>query len=358
MSKRIPGFDVARAYSIFGMYVVNFNFCFGSFAGDTALGKFLNFFIGNSTSVFIILAGVGVSMMTHSGFLNPEERSNLRKKVIRRSWFLFALGLALFSWWPGDILHFYGGYMHFAAFLLFVPSRYLLLTALAVISVFHVLLFFIPVETGWQVGTAAYLDFWTIEGFLRNTLYNGWNSILPWFAYFLLGMWLGRLNWDESKVVRRIFLSGLIVFIAMEGLRFLAGMGIFNSKVSAYIMSEYFPPFLVFMLITASYALMVIAICVWLSRKFSSSWFIQSFAKTGQMTLSNYVIHSTIGMILLSWLTNKHYTGLIEDETPSTPLFILLFVIFFFTASVLFSVIWSKYFKKGPVEMLMRKLAG
>ena len=31
--------------------------------------------------------------------------------------------------------------------------------------------------------------------------------------------------------------------------------------------------------------------------------------KTGQLTLSNYVIHLTLGMLLLAGLTGKPYTG-------------------------------------------------
>jgi uncharacterized protein len=30
MKQRILGFDLARAYAIFGMYIVNFTFCFGT----------------------------------------------------------------------------------------------------------------------------------------------------------------------------------------------------------------------------------------------------------------------------------------------------------------------------------------
>lgn len=63
MSNRILGLDVARAYAIFGMLIVNFNFCFGSFQDQSALGRFLNLFTGNSTAIFIICAGMGVSLL-------------------------------------------------------------------------------------------------------------------------------------------------------------------------------------------------------------------------------------------------------------------------------------------------------
>lgn len=195
MRQRIIGFDLARAYAIFGMFIVNFNFCFGSFQDKTLLGQSLNLFTGNSTAIFVICAGMGVSLMT--GSLNEyslEKKKKFTSIILKRSWFLFVVGLLLYNWWPGDILHFYGGYMHIAASLLFVPRKYLLWGAISAIIVFHVLLFIIPIETSWNFTTYKYEDFWTLNGFLRNTLYNGWNSIFPWIAYFLLGMWLGRIN--------------------------------------------------------------------------------------------------------------------------------------------------------------------
>jgi len=66
MKQRIIGFDLATAYAIFGMFIVNFNFSFGSVINPTdAAGHFLNIFTGNSTAIFIICAGMGVSLMTN-----------------------------------------------------------------------------------------------------------------------------------------------------------------------------------------------------------------------------------------------------------------------------------------------------
>jgi uncharacterized protein len=220
-NKRIIGFDLARAYAIFGMYIVNFNFCFGSiWQSNEPLSRFLSAFTGNSTSIFIILAGMGVSFMANKYGDNETHKAKLKSIILKRSWFLLALGLLLYPWWQGDILHFYGSYMHIAAFLLFVPKRRYLLLALSAIVVYHILLFIIPFDTGWNLSNYSYADFWTPLGFLRNTLYNGWNSVFPWVAYFLLGMYLGKLNWQDKTLIRKVFLIGLGAFIGFEGIRF------------------------------------------------------------------------------------------------------------------------------------------
>jgi uncharacterized protein len=213
---RIIGFDLARAYAIFGMYIVNFVFCFGDFQDKRPLGYFLNLFIGNSTSIFIILAGMGLSFMTNRTYYSAEEQKKLKTVVLKRSWFLFFLGLLLYNWWPGDILHFYGGYMHIAAFMLFLPKKYYVWTAIISIVIFHILLLIIPVKTSWDFSTFKYADFWTPLGFLRNTLYNGWNSIFPWLSYFMVGMWLGRQNWKNKSTLIVTFMAGLTIFLVLK----------------------------------------------------------------------------------------------------------------------------------------------
>lgn len=359
MKDRIIGFDLARAYAIFGMFIVNFNFCFGNVnQTEEPIGRFLNLFTGNSTSIFIILAGMGVSLMTRKSEYSKVEKAKYKSIILKRSWFLFFAGLLLFTWWSGDILHFYGGYMHIAAFILFVPKRYYLWIALAVIIIYHILLSLIPVDTSWNFNTYKYTDFWTPAGFLRNTLYNGWNSMFPWFSFFVIGMWLGKLDWHNKSIRRNIFIFGLLLFSIIQLIRLWARSPFVDDFTHRYILSEYFPPYLPFLLVTAGFALMVIPVCMYLGEKFKEAKIINYLAKTGQMTLSHYIIHIIIGMLILEQLTGKTYTGFLEDETPTEPIYILLYAIAFFVLTVGFSWFWSKKFKNGPFETLMRKISG
>lgn len=357
MHQRIPGFDLARAYAIFGMFIVNFNFSFGAFGSPSATGRFLNLFIGNSTAIFIICAGMGLSLMI-SGSENKlnEEKKKYRSVILKRSWFLFGLGLLLYNWWPGDILHFYGGYMHIAAFLLFADNKKLLLIALAAIAAFHILHFLIPIQTGWDPLT-RYVDFWTVQGFLRNTFYNGWNSIFPWLAYFLLGMWLGRLNWKDGALRRKIFVAALVCFLLFQAVRWFAVYRQFNREVMDYIMCDYFPPYLPFMILTSSFALMVITACIWLGDKFNGALPVKWLADTGKMTLTLYVLHVTLGMLLLEAISGRQYTGFLQTQHPVDPFHILVYAALFFIASLAFSALWTKYFGRGPLEILMRKFS-
>ena len=85
MKQRIIGFDLARAYAIFGMYIVNFNFSFGSvMSPNDSIGHFLNIFTGNSTAIFIICAGMVLSLMCNKKTLTVKEIADLKSKVVKR----------------------------------------------------------------------------------------------------------------------------------------------------------------------------------------------------------------------------------------------------------------------------------
>jgi uncharacterized membrane protein YeiB len=172
----------------------------------------------------------------------------------------------------------------------------------------------------------------------------------------MFGIWLGRLNWQNKETKINILIVGLIIFLLFEGLRLLVKNGVFMQYWN-YIMSDYFPAYIPYIMITTGFALMVISICMFIGDKFSTNRFIGLLVKTGRMTLSHYVIHLTIGMIVLAKLTGKHYTGYLEEELPTSPVYIFTYAIMFFIYSIIFSHLWSKRFKNGPLEMLMRKIS-
>lgn len=357
-NNRIIGFDLARAYALFGMFIVNFNTVFGSHANHDGLSGFLNLFNGNSSTLFVILAGMGVALMSNRQHYDEIEKKNIKSIVLKRSWFLFSIGLLLYTWWPADILHFYGGYMHVAAFLLFVPKRWYLVSAVLAIITWHVLFFIIPFESGWDFTILQYIDFWTIPGFIRNTFYNGWNPIFPWIAYFLLGMWLGRLNWNDKALKIKIFVMAEIIYLATEGLRYLAENSDLSSDVKIYLTADYLPPTLPFMLSTASLSSVILVCTFWIGEKINHTRFASILANTGRMTFTHYILSLTIGMIVLALLSGKTYTGAITDQSPLSPLVILIYSVCYFGAAVLFSTLWSARFKNGPFEMLVRKISG
>jgi uncharacterized membrane protein YeiB len=354
MNNRIIGFDLARAYAIFGMFIVNYNVTFGDYQDSSLTGRFLAMFAGNSSTVFIILAGMGTSLLAKKYESSLEEKSILKKVLLRRALFLFVSGLLLNLWWPADILHMYGCYMAIAAFILFFKPGLYLIGAAAVITVFHLLTAIIPYGIGWNFHSFQYMDFYTVEGFLRHTFYNGWNPVFPWMAYFLLGLYLGSFDWKSPKVQKRIFLIGLAMhlkIIAVEDVSYRLNL---SEELMYFIHADYLPPLLPFLISTSGFSLILISGFMFIGIRVGNSKSAQYFALTGQMTFTHYVSHLTIGIIILSMITGKEFGENIRDEIPNQPLFILCFSVVYFAACLLFSALWSRYLKKGPLEILMR----
>ena len=171
-------------------------------------------------------------------------------------------------------------------------------------------------------------------------------------------MWLGRLDWQPARTRYQVFMVGLFVFLLVQGLRLLVRRGHFSAFWSNYLMAEYTPAYLPFVLVTLAFALMVLPVCLAIGDRFPTHWLVGALQKTGQLTLSNYVIHLTLGNILLAALTGKHYTGLLEDEMPTPAAYILAYACAFYAASVVFSYWWRKRFNNGPLETLMRTISG
>jgi uncharacterized membrane protein YeiB len=248
--------------------------------------------------------------------------------------------------------------MHIAVFLLFVPRAWLLIASFTSVLIFHILVLVIPYESGWSFDTLEYRDFWTLEGFLRNTFYNGWNPVFPWLAYFINGMYLGRIDLSNARIQRRVFLLGLFMYLSMELLRTLSNKLQAPEQWLRFVDADYLPPFLPFLVSTSGFGLMIIVIFMYIGQRASGYWLINDLAKTGQMTLTHYVSHLTTGLLLFAVLTGRNYSTGPEKHESSSAIYILLYSIAFFVVSLLFSKYWSKRFPKGPLETLMRKLAG
>lgn len=354
---RIIGFDLARTYAIFGMFIVNFNIVFGNFSDKTGLNYFLSMFSGNSATVFVMLAGMGIALLTNREYYSYDEKVRLRNTILKRALFLFVIGLLLQLFWPADILHYYGGYMTFAAFLLFANRKYYLWVSTIAVLTFHFLFIFIPFETNWNFETLQYNNFWTLDGFVINFFYNGWNSVFPWLAFFTTGLYLGRLKWQESNTQKRMFIIGLIFYLTVIVIQYLANTFSDNLELQELINADYLPPMLPFMLSTTGFGFMLISIFMFLGNLVADKKWANDLAKVGQMTLSHYISHLTIGLFIFAQIYSIDFIKKVPRQKFIEPEYILLFSIFYFILSFIFTKLWTMKFKNGPFETIMRKVS-
>jgi uncharacterized membrane protein YeiB len=356
MKQRIIGIDVARALAVIGMIFVNFKVVFGEH-GRPWVEYVASIFDGKAAATFVVLAGVGLALMTNSALKNNDSQrlKTARIRIAKRALFLFVVGLSYIVIWPADILHFYGIYMLVILLLLTSNEKTILMSAIALILLYPLLIGFWNYETGWNFDTLDYLDFWSFNGFFRNLFFNGFHPVIPWTAFMLFGFWFGKQDLHNDKFVKKTFWMSTIIFISIQAVSYLS-ISILSEgnqeaalELTEILGTKPMPPLPIYMFSGIAIAFALISACILIAKKFENSFIIDALNKTGQLALTFYVAHVIIGM------------GIIEVINPSkignySIEFSVSYAIVFSLVCVLFAVVWRKYKKSGPLEWVMRKL--
>jgi uncharacterized protein len=357
-SSRIEGFDLARGLAFLGMVYVNFRIAIApEGSGPAWLAWPVSRLDGRAAATFVTLAGVGLSLLSRKarGSGDREALETIRRRLRRRGAFLFVVGLMFWTTWPADILHYYGVYLAIGALLLDAPDRRLLALAAALVVAYPALLVFGPdYSTGWDWTTLSYDGFWTPRGFLRNLLYNGFHPVVPWLAFLLFGMWLGRRDLGRAEARRPLVLGGLGVATAAEALSFLLMRAttptLGAEDALAVFGTEPMPPMPLYMLAAGGTAAAVIGLCVMLAEKFPEARWRPPLVATGQLALTLYLAHVLVGLAPLELLGLPGGHGSLA--------FSVAWATTFGAGAVLFASLWRRRFARGPLEMLMRRVAG
>ncbi len=359
MSERIEGFDVARAVAVFGMVLVNFKVVMNTEdAGPGWLELTTGFFEGKAAATFVVLAGIGVSLLTARTRLDEDANvvQRARARLLKRAAFLFVVGLAYTPIWPGDILHFYGVYLLVAAFTFGLPSRHLWTGFVVANLVFVGLLFSLDYERGWDWTTLAYTDFWTAAGMVRHLFFNGFHPVFPWVAFVFAGMWLGRRDLSDRRMRWKVFWTSLAALVGgtiVSGLfvDLLSGApgNVPHEDIVALFGTEPLPPNPFYMLVALGAAGVVISGSVTVALRFKDQWWVRALVAAGQMSLSLYVAHVIIGMGVLV---------LFENLEGHSLAFATTYAVVFTLLGVLCAWVWRMRFSRGPLEAGMRRLTG
>jgi len=358
--KRLTGLDLARALAIFGMVAVNIPLAFAT--QDTgAAGLLANSVAGRAAALFVILAGVGNSLMTRRARIDPERARRDRRVILRRALFLGVWGLGWFPAWPADILHYYAVWMAAAAFLFTWPTRRLVGLAGAVTLLFPVMLVAgVDYEVGWDWSTLTYSGFWTPDGFVRHLFYNGLHPVFPWFAFFLVGMWLGRLDLASPGVRRWLLGWSLPILGAAEAFSLVApgvlvaeGM---DSELAGLLGGRGpIPPMPQYIVGASALAVVVILLAIPVAQRLPR--LVAPLVHTGQLALTHYASHVVLLLFPLLVLCSPAELGL--DMAPLLPasgpvLLVAMGLWSLFT--IVCSHRWRQVRSRGPLEQLMRRL--
>jgi len=346
---RIIGYDVARSLAVFGMVIVNFKVVMGaSENGPEWLVWLVGLFNGRAAATFVILAGVGISMFSRKGRI-AQDRERIRqdrRTLFKRAVFLFVVGILYTPLWPADILHFYGVYIAIAALLLIASDRQLWLGAIGLSATFLLLVFIFDYEKGWDFSTLTYVDFWTFAGMLRHIFFNGFHPVIPWLAFVLIGIWLGRQEIKNTQVRRRILWASIFLATAAEILSKIL-VKLFPGGMGSIFGTEPMPPMPLYIVAGAGTAIAIITLCLELTFRHPKARIFPPLVATGQLALTLYVAHVVIGMGFLEII------GRLENQTLQ---FATISAAIFSGLAILFSYYWRKRFQRGPLEWVMRKV--
>jgi uncharacterized protein len=157
------------------------------------------------------------------------------------------------------------------------------------------------------------------------------------FAMFLIGLMVGRDGYLERMdsmrpVIRRAGWVGLAIGLPAN-LAFVIGLSLENPLLTAVGMSIGAP------------ALAVFYVSLIVQNAARLGW----LAPVGQMALTNYLTHSLVCTTVFYGYGFGLYNRL-------SPVLTLLLVFVIFGVQVVFSRVWLRYFRFGPVEWLWRSL--
>ena len=352
--QRIFGYDLARALAIFGMIFVNFKTVMhGEHAAEVSWLKLFNLLDGRASAVFVILAGVGISLMTQQVRLSGERKDlqQARRTLLLRAAILFVIGLLYLPIWPADILHYYAVYMVIGAYALALTSKQLLWLASILAAGFPLIFVLLDYATAWNWSTLSYADLWSFQGFLRNLVFNGFHPVLPWAAFLIFGMALGRLPMQQASLRRKVFCAGLVACLLIEtlgfGLRqFLIRLGYAPDLVQYLLSTTPMPPLPLYFLSALASSCALIAVCLELAERWHDTPYLRPLIHTGQLALTLYLAHVLLGMGVLEAL------GLLQQQSLAMALGCAMI---FCVVATLFASCWRSHFKLGPLEYLLRK---
>ncbi len=358
MKQRILGFDFARGLAIIGMIIVNYKIVMSNETSGW-LYEIMEMLSGKAAALFVVLAGIGMTLMYESAKRKKDKEKIRQVKIglLKRAAFLFVLGLSYYFIWPADILHFYGLYLSIGVLFLGVNRKWLIFLSLCITIVYSFSLTIFDYEKGWNWTTLEYLDFFTLQGFFRNLFFNGFHPVIPWLAFLLTGIWIGRINFNDLKIRKKVMLISLSIFFIFKGISlFLVYVFSSLSPTEASDIDYIFgtspmPPMFFYMITASSLAVFIIMVSIYVTEKYSNTLFTKMIENTGQLALSNYIIHVIVGMVGLQIVCGKL-------EQAFSIEFTLIYALFFSALTIVFSYYWRKSFERGPLEFLMRKITG
>ncbi len=354
-SERITSLDLIRGVAVLGILLMNaVNFKFGrvpyfnlSAGGsetwlDWAVGIFGEVFVDQKfMGLFSLLFGAGMILFIDRASGRGRRAVGLN---LWRNALLLLIGVFHYQLWDGDVLMVYAVSSVFLIALRRLPNRMLISVGLAVfaLSVATTLLAQYMADTTseslsglWTPGELSDEEFVWIP-FLLGFFLRALGLILVGAGLYRTGFMNGGL---PARVYRLTAMAGLAVGLP------LAAAGVIITAVNDYSREVAFIGQIPNTLGTIPCSLGYMGLIIlWNNR--TDNWLKQRLRAVGRMALTNYLLQSVLGVLVL--------TVLLGDVDSVNRSAVLVFVFAVWALQMWWSSAWLGRFLFGPVEWLWR----
>lgn len=331
---RIVGIDAARAVAIIGMVMVHF----GPFAPDTSAvsGWLYRLSYGRASTLFVLLAGVGVSLLFAS-----RTPTQAWTQVLWRAIVFLPVGAVLQDLDTGVavILQFYAAYYLLAAAAAALPTAVLapLTGAWAVLGS----LLFVTLKGPDLVGRGTATTLTDPAQLLGDLAVDGFYPLITWAPALLLGVVIGRADLRDRGIATALLLGGSVVAATAYGLSEIARAVAPPSLASSpFLLAEGHTGAPLNVIGTAAVATAVLAMFLLIGA--AAPRVLWPLTATGQLALTIYVGHLIVLDLAPQWLEGR---ASVAQAWSRVGRFTLVVVVL--------SVLWRHLFAKGPLEWLL-----
>ncbi|MBW1781685.1 MAG: DUF418 domain-containing protein [Deltaproteobacteria bacterium] len=355
--ERITGYDVARAMAFLGMVLVNY---WAIMDNTVSCPDWLIFFLdliqGRAAATFVVLAGVGLSLLSKGLTLHHETAAikTNRHRIWRRAIVLFIIGVLNGVIWPADILRFYALYFAVGAILVTFPNHRLVVLAVVPVFIFSLIMDILDFDLSWEQVPVSLHEWLNLPKVAGHLLFSGRYPFFPWISFLIMGVLLGRQNLSDIRLRRRLLLLGTAALVLSEFFSWIvfdiAPASVFGWETEAFLpwfTIDPWEPMPLFVISAGGTALiMIVSFVAWAERFRNARW-LQPIVAIGQSTLTLYVAHIVVGEMGLKSL---------KSWNIDASLFPLWGGTLFFVLALAASSFWKRRFQKGPLEWLMLRI--
>jgi uncharacterized membrane protein YeiB len=353
---RLAGPDVVRAVALIGVVVMNYHGYLilrdidaGGVHSPTGwLDELFDPWDGllstRFAATFVLVAGVGVTLMSRRSIGEPASVTAMRWRLARRGVLLYVVGLLLEQIWPGTIIVYYGVMFVLAAGIFTWRSRWIVLVGVSTAVAATAL-------RSWRFDrqrdgrsttwlTSPGED--SIRRYLFDVFVNGTHPLLPWFTFLCAGILLGRIlvkPWWRRAVAGAG--AGLVVGAWSLSAAPATGLAEVTLSMNPQDRST------VYVASALGTSLLAYVAVDWLAERFPVAT--DPLRRAGQLTLSLYLVHVLVFNLLVDWLEWVRPAG-----TPSA----LAFAAGFWFAALVVAAWWQRRFGRGPAEYVYRSFGG